>query len=118
LPAIVSPGTRNVSSYRAELTRETFEGCAACQGQHQSLLTGKIFDDRGNRMTPSSAKKDAVRYRYYVSAVLTQGRKREAGSIAHVSARRLKPSSSKPWVRRFGHRQKHAAKSSTTWMPH
>jgi hypothetical protein len=51
-----------------------------------SLLTGKIFDDRGNRMTPSSAKKGAVRYRYYVSAVLTQGRKREAGSIARVSA--------------------------------
>jgi site-specific DNA recombinase len=51
-----------------------------------SLLTGKIFDDRGNRMTPSSAKKGAVRYRYYVSAVLTQGRKREAGSVARVSA--------------------------------
>src|SRR5829696_4978847 len=52
----------------------------------QSLLTGKIFDDRGNRMTPSSAKKGAVRYRYYVSAVLTQGRKRESGSVARVSA--------------------------------
>src|SRR5829696_3517074 len=51
-----------------------------------SLLTGKIFDDRGNRMSPSTAKKGAVRYRYYVSAVLTQGRKRDAGSVSRVSA--------------------------------
>jgi site-specific DNA recombinase len=31
------------------------------------LLLGKLYDDRGNRMTPSYAIKKGVRYRYYVS---------------------------------------------------
>src|SRR5215217_7723767 len=53
---------------------------------NHSLLTGKIFDDRGNRMTPVTAKKGAVRYRYYVSAALHQGRSNEAGSIRRVPA--------------------------------
>lgn len=53
---------------------------------NQSLLTGKIFDDRGNRMTPATAKKGAARYRYYVSAALHQGRTNEAGSIRRVPA--------------------------------
>src|SRR5205823_301713 len=32
-----------------------------------ALLSGRIFDDRGNRMTPTHANKLGVRYRYYVS---------------------------------------------------
>ena len=51
-----------------------------------ALLLGKLFDDRGNRMTPSYAIKKGVRYRYYVSSVVVQGRKDEAGSIARVAA--------------------------------
>jgi site-specific DNA recombinase len=54
-----------------------------------ALLMGRIFDDRGNRMTPSTAKKGSVRYRYYVSSVLAQGRKGEAGAIARVSASKM-----------------------------
>jgi DNA invertase Pin-like site-specific DNA recombinase len=50
------------------------------------LLTGRIFDDRGNRMVPSTSKKDEVYYRYYVSSVINQGRKNEAGSVSRVSA--------------------------------
>ena len=37
-------------------------------------------------MTPSYAIKKGVRYRYYVSCVLAQGRKDEAGSVARVAA--------------------------------
>src|SRR5207253_1496915 len=51
-----------------------------------SLLRGLIFDNRGNRMTPSSAKKGSVRYRYYVSAPLIQGRREDAGSVSRVPA--------------------------------
>jgi DNA invertase Pin-like site-specific DNA recombinase len=51
-----------------------------------ALLLGRLFDDRGNRMTPSYAIKKGVRYRYYVSCVLAQGRKSEAGSIARIAA--------------------------------
>ena len=51
-----------------------------------ALLMGKLFDDRGNPMTPSYAIKKGVRYRYYVSSVLNQGRKEEAGSLPRVAA--------------------------------
>jgi hypothetical protein len=37
-------------------------------------------------MTPSYAIKKGVRYRYYISCVLAQGRKEEAGSVARVAA--------------------------------
>jgi hypothetical protein len=37
-------------------------------------------------MTPSYAVKNGVRYRYYVSCVLAQGRKHEAGSVPRVPA--------------------------------
>jgi hypothetical protein len=51
-----------------------------------ALLLGRLFDDRGHRMTPSTAKEGAIRYRYYVSSVLAQGRQSEAGSVQRVSA--------------------------------
>jgi hypothetical protein len=51
-----------------------------------SLLTGRIFDDRNNPMTPTHANKKGVRYRYYVSHALLQGQKAETGSVARVSA--------------------------------
>jgi DNA invertase Pin-like site-specific DNA recombinase len=35
-----------------------------------SLLTGLLFDDQGNRLTPTHAKKGARRYRYYVGRQL------------------------------------------------
>ena len=51
-----------------------------------ALLMGKLFDDRGNPMTPSYAIKNGVRYRYYVSCALIQGRREQAGSVARVAA--------------------------------
>jgi hypothetical protein len=51
-----------------------------------SLLTGRIFDDRGSRMSPSTANARGVRYRYYVSCVLAQGRKNDAGSVPRIPA--------------------------------
>ena len=51
-----------------------------------AILAGRIFDDRGNRMTPTHCGKRGVRYRYYVSHPLLQKRKHEAGSVARVPA--------------------------------
>jgi DNA invertase Pin-like site-specific DNA recombinase len=51
-----------------------------------SILRGKIFDDRGNPMSPSHANKKGVRYRYYVSHALLQGRKDETGSVSRIAA--------------------------------
>ena len=51
-----------------------------------SSQTGLLFDDRGNPMSPSHANKKGVRYRYYVSQAVLQGRNRGAGTIPRVAA--------------------------------
>jgi site-specific DNA recombinase len=56
-----------------------------CQSS-DALLAGKLFDDRGNRMSPSHAAKGGRRWRYYISQAVLQGRKHEAGSVARVPA--------------------------------
>jgi site-specific DNA recombinase len=52
----------------------------------EALLTGRIFDDRGNRMTPSHARRGNVKYRYYLSSALLQGTTERAGSVRRVPA--------------------------------
>jgi site-specific DNA recombinase len=61
-----------------------------------AILMGRIFDDRGNRMTPSHSNKDGVRHRYYVSHAMLQRRKQDAGRVARVPAIELK----RLWSRR------------------
>ncbi len=51
-----------------------------------AILTGRIFDDRGNRMSPTHTNKRGVRYRYYVSRALLQKQKTKAGEAARVPA--------------------------------
>jgi site-specific DNA recombinase len=51
-----------------------------------AILAGRIYDDRGNRMTPTHTNKRGARYRYYVSHALLQKRNDKAGSVARVSA--------------------------------
>ena len=70
---------------RTKLT-ENLRGRRLRRQSSDALLMGKLFDDRGNPMTPSYAIKKGVRYRYYVSCVLAQGRKEDAGSVARVAA--------------------------------
>jgi DNA invertase Pin-like site-specific DNA recombinase len=41
---------------------------------HPSLLAGKLFDETGDRLTPSHATKGGKRYRYYVSRRLVTGK--------------------------------------------
>jgi hypothetical protein len=55
------------------------------RGNSPHLLTGLIFDHRGNPMSPTHANKKSVRYRYYTSHALLQRRKEEAGSVPRLS---------------------------------
>src|ERR1700688_2911360 len=51
-----------------------------------ALLAGKLYDDSGNRMSPTWARKGSKRWRYYVSQAVLQGDKSKAGSILRVPA--------------------------------
>ena len=50
------------------------------------LLRGRIFDSRGNRMSPSYTVKHGARYHYYISRALLENRKAAAGSPPRASA--------------------------------
>ena len=52
----------------------------------EALLVGRIFDDRGNRMSPSHSRKRGIKHRYYISSVLVQGQAERAGSIHRIPA--------------------------------
>jgi site-specific DNA recombinase len=58
----------------------------ATRTNSEALLTGRIFDDRGNRMTPSHARKGKMKYRYYLSSALLHGAANRAGSVSRVPA--------------------------------
>ena len=51
-----------------------------------AILTGRLFDDRGNRMSPSHTNKHGARYRYYISQAVLQGKPLAAGAIGRVPA--------------------------------
>src|SRR3954447_19131858 len=61
----------------------------ARRSESGALLQGKLFDDNGNRMSPSFSTKSGVRYRFYVSSALLRGRKDAAGSVPRVAAREI-----------------------------
>jgi len=52
----------------------------------EALLIGKVFDDRGNRMTPSHARKGGRKYRYYIASPLIQGTPERLGAVTRVPA--------------------------------
>ena len=67
---VITPALFDAVQDKLTANRNGARGQRAASG---ALLLGRIFDDRGNRMTPSTAKKGAIRYRYYLSSVLAQG---------------------------------------------
>ena len=70
---------------------------------NQSLLTGLLFDDRGNRMTPGFTTKRGVRYRFYTSSAILTGRRDKAGSVSRVAAAELENTIILALRERFAH---------------
>jgi len=64
-------------------------GTVRTKRTHQSsdaLLSGKLYDDGGNRMSPTWARKGSKRWRYYVSQATLQCDRSKAGLIVRVPA--------------------------------
>lgn len=55
-------------------------------GPSETLLMGRIVDDRGNVMTPTHSQKGNRRYYYYISRAFIEGRRDEIGSVSRVAA--------------------------------
>jgi site-specific DNA recombinase len=70
---------------QAKLKKNAVDRAMRLKGS-PALLMGRIFDEVGNRMTPSHSNKNGVRYRYYVSHALIQGRRPRAGTVKRVPA--------------------------------
>jgi site-specific DNA recombinase len=51
-----------------------------------AILTGRLFDNRGNRMSPTHTNKCGVRYRYYVSQAVLQKQPMAPGLVSRVPA--------------------------------
>jgi site-specific DNA recombinase len=56
---------------------------------HSKIGFAKLYDDRGNLMSPSFSRKNGVRYRFYVNSALLRGRKDKAGSVRRIAAREI-----------------------------
>ena len=72
-----------------ELLATNTNGRKAKRSESGALLAGKLYDDRGNSMSPSFSSKNGVRYRFYVSSALLRGRKAAAGSVSRIAAAKI-----------------------------
>lgn len=54
--------------------------------EQKSPLAGKLFDETGDRLTPSHSNKAGRRYRYYISSRLTKGETRDDGKTWRLPA--------------------------------
>jgi DNA invertase Pin-like site-specific DNA recombinase len=72
------------AAVQAKLAAQAVERRCRIRGL-PALLTGRLFDEQGHRLTPTHTNKKGVRYCYYVSAVL----RKHSGSIGRVAAPEL-----------------------------
>jgi len=67
------------SEVQAILTENRTDRMIGTAEKQVSLLSGILFDARGERMTPTHATKNNTRYRYYVSRSLLAGKVKHSG---------------------------------------
>jgi hypothetical protein len=60
-----------------------------CLRSPGSLLTGLLYDEGGNRFTPSHATKKGRRYRYYVSQALSKGTSNDPAGAVRLPAEEI-----------------------------
>ncbi|MGE3993030.1 recombinase family protein [Pseudorhodoplanes sp.] len=82
-PPIIDRGLFDAVQSKLDQQRTTHK---VARSRSEALLTGRIFDDSGHRMTPSHATKGPAKYRYYISSALVPGQAVKVGSITRVSA--------------------------------
>ena len=74
---------------QAALAANRVERATGARASSPSLLTGMVFDEEGQRLTPTHAVKKGTRYRYYVSTSLVTGTGRNRASGCRIPAGNL-----------------------------
>jgi hypothetical protein len=71
------------------LARHSIERVNGDHALCPSPLAGILFDDRGNRMTPTHTRKEGVQLRYYMCQALLKNQPEKAGALRRVPAREI-----------------------------
>jgi len=72
---------------QAALAENRVEQTTRSKAVEPSLLAGLVYDNSGERMSPTHANKKGTRYRYYVSqSLIKRGRPKASGSACRVPA--------------------------------
>jgi site-specific DNA recombinase len=74
---------------QAILAENRVDRATRADAKQPSLLAGLIFDDSGERLTPSHAVKKGTRYRYYVSRSLIVGTAKDKSTGRRIPAANL-----------------------------
>ena len=74
---------------QAVLAENRIDRATGSDAKQPSLLAGMIFDENGERLTPSHAVKKGTRYRYYVSASLITGTVKDSSKGRRIPAANL-----------------------------
>src|SRR6266849_4931940 len=72
-PAIIDPVLWE--TVQTKLSENRIARVTGADAEAPSLLAGLVYDETGERMSPTHAKKKGQRYRYYVSQALIKGRR-------------------------------------------
>src|SRR5256712_6793518 len=73
------------AAVQAKLAAQAVERRCRLRGL-PAILSGRLFDHRGNRMSPTHANKRGARYRYYVSQAVLQNKPPPPGLVSRVPA--------------------------------
>ena len=76
-------------SVHATLADNRVDRAAGTDAKQPSLLAGLVFDESGERLTPSHAVKKSTRYRYYVSRSLITGTAKDKSNGRRILAGNL-----------------------------
>jgi DNA invertase Pin-like site-specific DNA recombinase len=71
------------------LKENRYERATGIKFNEPSLLAGILYDDRGNRLTPSHTQRHNRRYRYYVCQALLQHKPENAGALKRMPAQQI-----------------------------
>ena len=76
----------NFEEVQKQLLKNRADGNYNTKSASNSLLVGKIYDDKNNRMTTSHSNTRKRKYRYYVSMAVQKLKKGQEGSLSKISA--------------------------------